>query len=179
MLERLKASRSSDSTSSHANYRYLTPAICKSRMHNLHKKCALSKRRIVRMKKKVKLLLERKGIAVDKRTNSDLRAILKESYSQISEKYAAGTFQRVFWKQHSAATACKNAKGNRWHPAMIRWCLYLRHLSGKAYEMLRSSGVLLLPSQRTLRDYTHYVPATTGFSSEVDEMLMKTLKVCV
>ena len=40
------------------------------------------------------------------------------------------------------------------------------------YETLRQSGVLKLPSQRTLRDYTHYIPATTGFSAKVDEMLM-------
>lgn len=60
---------------------------------------------------------------------------------------------------------------------LYRWCLYLRHLSGKAYETLRQSGVLKLPSQRTLRDYTHYIPATTGFSAEVDKMLMDTMKV--
>ena len=38
--------------------------------------------------------------------------------------------------------------------------------------MLRQSGCLHLPSQRTLRDYTHYVKARMGFSSEVDEMLV-------
>ena len=40
-----------------------------------------------------------------------------------------------------------------------------------------ATGVFQLPSQRTLRDYTHYVPATIGFSSQVDKMLMDTLKV--
>ncbi len=38
--------------------------------------------------------------------------------------------------------------------------------------MLRQSGCLHLPSQRTLRDYTHYIKARMGFSSEVDEMLV-------
>lgn len=42
-----------------------------------------------------------------------------------------------------------------------------------AYEMLYRSGCIRLPSQRTLRDYTYYVKASTGFSKEVDEMLMK------
>ena len=37
---------------------------------------------------------------------------------------------------------------------MIRWCLYLRHQSNKAYDALRETGIAL-PSQRTLRDYTH------------------------
>ena len=38
---------------------------------------------------------------------------------------------------------------------LCRWCLYLRHLSSSAYELLRDSGVVKLPSQRTLRDCTH------------------------
>ena len=55
---------------------------------------------------------------------------------------------------------------------MIRWCLYLRHQSSRAYETLRESGVIRLPSQRTLRDYTNHVNAKIGFSHEVDQQLM-------
>ena len=55
---------------------------------------------------------------------------------------------------------------------MIRWCLYLCHLSSSAYETLHTSGVLKLPSQRTLRDYTHYTQASCEFSSEVDKQIM-------
>ena len=49
--------------------------------------------------------------------------------------------------------------------------------SSGAYELLRSSGILTLPSQRTLRDYTHYVKACTGFSAEVDQMLISAAKL--
>ena len=49
--------------------------------------------------------------------------------------------------------------------------------SSGAYEALFDSGCIRLPSQRTLRDYTHYIKASTGFSSEVDEMIMKAAKV--
>ena len=55
---------------------------------------------------------------------------------------------------------------------MIRWCLYLRHLSGRAYDMMRESGVVNLPSQRTLRDYTYHTHASTGFSAAVDQQLV-------
>lgn len=55
---------------------------------------------------------------------------------------------------------------------MIRWCLYLHHLSTGAYETLCSCGAVTLPSQRTLRDYTHFIQATSGFSHEVDEQLI-------
>ena len=55
-------------------------------------------------------------------------------------------------------------------------CL-LFHRSSGAYETLRSSGCLWLPSQRTLRDHTHYVQAAPGFSQEVDLMLLHAAKV--
>jgi len=37
--------------------------------------------------------------------------------------------------------------------------------------MLRNSGCIKLPSQRTLRDYAHYVNATIGFNAEVNQHL--------
>ena len=61
----------------------------------------------------------------------------------------------------------------RWHPAMIKWCLYLRYQSSKAYELLRSSGCIQLPSQRTLHDYSHCVKSEAGFATHVDLLLMQ------
>ena len=37
---------------------------------------------------------------------------------------------------------------------------------------------VLLPPQRTLRDYTHYVPAIIGFSAAVDKQLLETANIC-
>ena len=65
----------------------------------------------------------------------------------------------------------------RWDPLMVKWCIYLRHKSSGAYELLRDSGCISLPSQCTLRDYTHYVNATVGFSSEVDMQLASAAKL--
>ena len=56
---------------------------------------------------------------------------------------------------------------------MIKWCIYLRHQSSKAYETLRDSECIHLPSQRTLRDYSNCVKAVDGFSPEVDCQLMQ------
>lgn len=60
---------------------------------------------------------------------------------------------------------------------MIRWCLYLRHQSSKAYETLRQSGCFHLPSQHTLHDYSHSVKAGAGFSMEVDCQLRKAINM--
>ena len=55
--------------------------------------------------------------------------------------------------------------------------LYLRHLSSSAYETLRDTGTIRLPSQRTFRDYTHHTKATVGFSKEVDKQLQVAAKM--
>lgn len=49
--------------------------------------------------------------------------------------------------------------------------------SSSAYHALRSTGVLKLPSERTLRDYTNIIEARLGFQSEVDEQLGKEANV--
>ena len=58
----------------------------------------------------------------------------------------------------------KGPTGVRWHLLYVRWCLNL----SKAYEIIRESGISL-PTRRTLNDYTHWVSAKPGFSSEVDD----------
>ena len=90
----------------------------------------------------------------------------------IAEKYSENSFQRMFWNQQREASSI-SSKGMRWHPAMVEWCLYLRYQSSKAYELLRSSGYIKLPSQRTLRDYSHSVKSETGFSTDVDLLMMQ------
>ena len=59
----------------------------------------------------------------------------------------------------------------RWHPCMVRWCLNLKLLSSAAYHSLRTSGFLTLPSEHTLRDYTHFIKSPAGFSSDLDQFL--------
>ena len=53
----------------------------------------------------------------------------------------------------------------------------LKLLSSAAYHSLRTSGFVKLPSERTLRDYTHFFKSKTGFQGEVDAMLKRELKV--
>ena len=52
------------------------------------------------------------------------------------------------------------------HRKWMRWHLYFRHQSSKAYETLRDSGNCP-PSQRTPRDYTYVCKAATGYSRGV------------
>ena len=88
----------------------------------------------------------------------------------------AENFESIFWNQQLKAATLKSTRQMRWHPAMIRWCLYLHHRSSGAYSTLRNSGVIILPSECTLRDYRHHAPSECGFSKATDMQLLEMLK---
>ena len=64
---------------------------------------------------------------------------------------------------------------------IIKFCLLIAAKSPSAYEALRfdikkGSGILVLPSQRTLRDYRNYICPKRGFNPEiVQELRRKTI----
>ena len=63
---------------------------------------------------------------------------------------------RLFLEQQLKSNRVKTPNGMRWHPMIIRRCLYLRHKSTAAYESLSDSCFINLHSSRTLYDYSHY-----------------------
>lgn len=101
------------------------------------------------------------GVVVDDDTSSDLAQIVMEEDEVVTRTFPEDSFQAIFWRQQKQA-AERSSRGVRWHPLFIKWCIYLRHQSSKAYDTLRESGCILLPSQRTLRDYTNCVKAAVG-----------------
>ena len=99
--------------------------------------------------------MESDCITIDEELNSDLTKIMEENKENINKNFLVGTFHRLFWEKKQKALKAKNSQALCWHPMMIRWCLHLKLLSSAAYDAVRSSGLLVLPSSRTLRDYTH------------------------
>ena len=128
-------------------------------------------KRITRLTTKMEELTANSGVNLDDDLNDDLiKTMMTEEEKSVLEQHPEGSFLHLFWK-HQKEALCRNPKGMRWHPMMIRWCLYLRHQSSKAYDVLRESSIAL-PSQRTLRDYTHCCKAASGFSKDVDQQLV-------
>ena len=139
------------------------------REHRLRKSF---ERRITYFRQKLERVTEERGVAADESLHNDLTKIMTQNAQTMAETLAPGSFARVFWDSQLRASTQKDARCMKWNPVMIRWCLYLRHLSSSAYETLRGSGVVRLPSQRTLRDYTYHTKAAVGFSKDVDEQLL-------
>ena len=181
MLYRIEhqESKETDKTdpSSHTNYRFLSSKEKSERLKNLHDQARVMQQNINRLRDQINKQIDEKGTEVEDDLDEALGAIVKEKSPFVACNYEEGSFPRIFWEAQQKAATLKSLKSMRWHPLMIRWCLYLRHLSGSAYETIRESGVIKLPSQRTLRDYTYYTKATVGFSADVDEQISKAAKI--
>ena len=98
---------------------------------------------------------------------------MEENQTKIAEDFPENSFHRLFWKQQQEALKVKNNRQLRWHPMMVKWCLHLKMISSAAYHAMRSSGFIKLPSERTLRDYTHLVKAATGIQPDVNAQIIK------
>ena len=70
-----------------------------------------------------------------------------------------------FWQQQKKLLSSPKF-GRRYHPHLIRFCLSVHAKSPAAYRELASSGVLVLPSERVLRDYRNFFKPKPGFIKE-------------
>lgn len=154
---------------SHVNYRYLTTPEKVDRMHRLHNAVRVSKHKISDLQGQLDKAIKIDGMRLDERTSNGLLSVLN-NHQQTSE-----TFSTIFWQQQLKAASIKDKRGMKWHPAMIRWCLYLHHKSSGCYATFRNSSVLTLPSDRTLRNYRHSSSSRAGFSKETDLELFEAI----
>ena len=83
----------------------------------------------------------------------------------MNNNHEISPFMKLFWELQKPAFLKKIVE--KYHPMIIRFCLSLATNSGSAYDELRNSNVLVLPSSRTLRDYRNAIKPTVGFSPKV------------
>ena len=166
--------------SSHTNYIYLTSEEKSVRLHRLQHEKRMLQQQLRRLQNAISESTATEGIILNEELHDDISQLMKDHTKDVHSNYEEGTFQRLFWEQQNMANSLGSSKSMRWHPLMIKWCLYLRHLSGnKAYELLRDSACIKLPSQRTLRDYTHYIKSQVGFLSDVDQAIVNAANLSV
>lgn len=154
--------------SSNTNYRYLSKHEMVDQLHRLHENNLFTQKKCLNLQTRVSELIAKVWYWI----LILLHAIMQGEEETVLSQSPENSFQQVFWQQQKEVS-CRDKRSMRWHPAMVKWCLYLHHQSSKAYKILRSSGCISLPSQRTLRDYTHWVKSDAGFSTAVDLQLMQ------
>ena len=165
------------STASRTNLRWLSTPEKSKRYSQLRTRLYVKSKKIKRMKENISVLIEKDHAILDATHSSDFKAIMSKVSKEVHENCTEGSFKQLFWDHQVKATAVKDARQIHWHPSIIKWCLYLKFISSGGYHALCRSGLITLPSERTLRDYTHWLHAGVGFFPEVDVQLVKEANV--
>ena len=157
-------------TTSHTNLRFLNTPERQQRYRNLKVRSDTAERKVKQIMEK---LMEKDGVQLEEGMHRDLQTIMTDMTSNVRDEHSEDSFKRLFWEQQLNAMQTKDHRQIRWHPALVKWCLHLKFKSTGAYHALRSTGVLTLPSERTLFDYSHWIKGDVGFQEEVNAQLIE------
>jgi len=128
--------------SSHTNFRRLTPTEKCETMKNMAVVIHTKDQQIARLNEKINKLVSSQEVLVDREISNDLVTMMKEC-SEAAQKEPSNPFMKIFWDQQLKAASLGSTHQMRWHPAVIRWCLYLHHCSSGCYKTLRNSGLFI------------------------------------
>lgn len=103
---------------------------------------------------------KKRTVGVAEEMHNSLKSVLENSTQSQMQP-----LQKLFWEEQLKAFSCNNKKSMRWHPTMIRLAILIHSRSPAAYETLRKTGVLHLPGNSTLQDYTNVSSPSEGFTS--------------
>ena len=121
----------------------------------------MEKNMAVKQLKEINERLDQESMEVSDNVHKKLNDIVKAA--DFGEQ---DCFVKLFWEQQKEAFERKPG-GMRWHPMMIRLAILLHSSSPAAYRALREIGIVKLPCESTLRDYTNVLHPRTGFRLEI------------
>ena len=157
-------------SNSSVNYRYLSSEGKTERLRSMLKELRTTKQLVNKLRSRLAHVIETEGHVLDPEINDDLSSILSNK-ENFANKLPEGSFRRLLWEQQLQALSCNDPR-----QIIIKWCLNIKLRSSSAYRALRDSAFIKLPSERTLRDYTHWTKATSGFQPSSFERLLVDMK---
>ena len=117
-------------------YSLLTKDEMERRMKLLHGEIVTIKKQRDRLKERLQVKLETDAISLDPMSHGDMKQILQTECQAFLESETITTFQRTFWQQQMDAAKQSDARGMRWHPLMIHFCIFLKHQSQSSYKTI-------------------------------------------
>ncbi|KAE8740549.1 hypothetical protein FOCC_FOCC013930 [Frankliniella occidentalis] len=126
-----------------------------------------TKKKLVRLRERMQEVIKKEAVVLNPAVAEDLSEILKNCTITPA--------QSVFLQQQIKASQVKKTCGMRWHPTMIRFALSVHLTSPAAYELLRQTGMVKLPSSSTLFEYSHVENVVEGIDRTVLESISKRL----
>ena len=156
------ASRRLETKSNNTNKRndYMTKEEITNKLKSTIKENRSMKRIIEKTSELLKCYIQDHGEDIDQDISSSFVEIMNSHERDVLNSVADGSNMKILWEQQKKALSAKTKSGMRWHPSMIKWCIALHSKSAAAYEMLQSSGALILPHRQTLRKYTQFADPT-------------------
>jgi hypothetical protein len=115
--------------------------------------------------------LSLESVPVSKTQHDSLKTVLSEKVGALNNPLT-----KLFWEEQLKAFSVKGKEGMRWHPMMVRLAILLHSRSPAAYDTLRKTGVLHLPGQSTLQDYTNVYKPSAGLSLSTINAIIKETK---
>ena len=114
-------------------------------------------------------LIEKEGISLEEEDATDLSAIFNEVGPTVNKSYPPDSPQRNLLGSTVEVQQPEKQGQMRWHPLVVRFALNLKYVPTSAYRAIRQGGIINLPSERTLSDYTHLTSAHSGVQIEFIE----------
>lgn len=123
---------------------------------------------------KVSKLVACEGKEVTSEQSKLFSEIMEKSENEFDESTPMG----LLWQQQLEQSR-KHAKGMRWHPLIIRWCLSIYHKSPAAYRQIASkrNEFLRLPHVSTLKKYINFTEPVSGFNPDIIKQLIIDSKI--
>ncbi|KAK3920828.1 Transposable element P transposase [Frankliniella fusca] len=163
-LKRRSQSMAQDQANPNTKNIYLTEQQMLNKMQKQRSEINNAKKKIYRLQEKMQEILKKEGVPIDQSMSDAMLDILSQC-----EKLSPA--QSIFLQQQIKASQQKHAAGMRWHPTIIRFALSLHLTSPAAYELMRETGMVKLPSSSTLFEYSHVKPVEEG----VDKLVLESL----
>ncbi len=150
------------------NNRFLTAQhlVAKSTWSRLKEKASILKLR--RLQNRFKQMIDN-GYCLGPTDNSDMKKLLLQAKKDMDNSTPLG----IFIEQQLKAAKRKSCHGYRWSPEIIAWCLYIYKLSPTTYRAIRAGGYLLLPSEKTLQDFSKHFENGPGFPENLPSHIIE------
>ncbi len=118
------------------------------------------------METRMNLALKDEGVDLGSTTTNALSQVMNDYHNNVTNTsvYRGNTFTKLYWDQQKLTASKGDARGMRWHPMVIKWCLNLKLQSAKAYQTLKNS-ILQLHCDTTLQSFIHWTRPTSGIAT--------------
>lgn len=160
---------------SHVNICFLSDDEKTQRLRNVQEEKRVLMLKNKKLQQKLQILIDKDGITLNDTESEKVFSLVEEASTEV-QKFPENSFQSILWEEQLKYNALKEKRQMRWHPLVIRFALSLKYASSAAYKQVTKLGFLALPSERTLRDYTHWCPTTSGVQLHFIQQIKKLLK---